>query len=332
MIAIHNDDVGFHSRWVEYCTQNNIPFKRVNCYSSDIVSQLSDCKALLWHHNHAYAKDQLVAKQILFALEHSGFKVFPNFKTAWHFDDKVAQKYLLEAHSIQHVPSYVFLDKKNAMEWVEKIEYPVVFKLRRGAGSKNVKLIENLSQAKKYINIAFGRGFRQIDAWGDLNDTLRKYRLGKSSLKSVLKSFAHLYYPFNIEKALGREKSYVYFQKFIPQNTFDIRVIVIKDKAFAIKRNVRKNDFRASGSGHIEYEKNIFDESWIKLSFENADKLKSDCIAFDYVFENEKPLIVEISYGFAAIGYDPCPGYWDRDLKWNEGKFNPYGWMVELVK
>jgi len=28
-------------------------------------------------------------------------------------------------------------------------------------------------------------------------------------------------------------------------------------------------------------------------------------------------------------GYDDCTGYWDKDLTWHEGGFNPYGWMVE---
>jgi len=286
----------------------------------------------MWHHNHAYAKDQLIAKQILFALEHSGFKVFPDFKTAWHFDDKVAQKYLLEAHNIPHVPDNLFLDKYRALSWCKNIEYPIVFKLRRGAGSKNVRLVKNFLEAKRLINVAFGKGFRQIDAWGDLKDTLRKYKLGKANLKSILKSIAHLYYPFNIEKALGREKCYVYFQKFIPNNSFDIRVIVIGDKAFAIKRKVRENDFRASGSGLIEYDKSLFDDSWIEQSFQYAEKLKSSCIAFDYVFEGQTPLVVEVSYGFSAVGYDPCPGYWKRNLEWIEGEFDPYGWMIEMIR
>jgi len=43
------------------------------------------------------------------------------------------------------------------------------------------------------------------------------------------------------------------------------------------------------------------------------------------------PKIVEVSYGFANKVYDPCPGYWDENLSWHEGKFNPYGWMVDLV-
>jgi glutathione synthase/RimK-type ligase-like ATP-grasp enzyme len=56
------------------------------------------------------------------------------------------------------------------------------------------------------------------------------------------------------EKKFNPEKNYVYFQDFIPQNDFDIRIIVIGKRAFAIKRMVRKGDFRASGSGNIKYD------------------------------------------------------------------------------
>ena len=87
-------------------------------------------------------------------------------------------------------------------------------------------------------------------------------------------------------------------------------------------------DFRASGSGTILYDKGLFDEDIIKLSFDLSDKLKSQCVAFDFVYDNKDPLLVEISYGFTPEGYDPCPGYWDKNLNWHEGKFDPYGWMV----
>ena len=55
-------------------------------------------------------------------------------------------------------------------------------------------------------------------------------------------------------------------------------------------------------------------------------------MSYDFVFDaNCNPLIVEISYGFSMRGYMPCPGYWDNQLDWHEGDFNPYGWMVESV-
>src|SRR5699024_12379159 len=92
------------------------------------------------------------AKRILFALEHAGVKVFPDFNTGWHFDDKVAQKYLLEAIDAPLVPSFVFYDKQEAIQWAQQTSFPKVWKLKGGAGEKNGKLANNLSEATKFIN------------------------------------------------------------------------------------------------------------------------------------------------------------------------------------
>lgn len=88
-LAIHHSSFGFHPRWIAYCQKRDIPYKLVNCYDNDLIEQLNDCTALMWHFNQSNHKDNIIAKQILFALDHTGFKVFPDFKTAWHFDDKV---------------------------------------------------------------------------------------------------------------------------------------------------------------------------------------------------------------------------------------------------
>ena len=330
-IALHHSVDTFFEEWKEYCEQQNISYKIVNCYDTDIIEQLDDCEALFWHHNHADPRDVLFAKQLLTSLEVSGKKVFPDYYSSWHFDDKLGQKYLFEAANIPHVATHAFFEKNAALKWAETTTYPKVFKLRGGAGSRNVWLIHSHKQAVKTIKKAFGSGYRQYDAWGGVKENLRKYRLGKGKLIEIIKAFAHLYVPLNLEKSKGRERGYVYFQDFIPQNKYDIRVIVIGDKAFAIKRHVRENDFRASGSGFIEYDQHLFDLSLIAQSFENAEKIKSTCAAFDYVFLDGKPLVVEVSYGFNKKGYFDCPGYWTKDLKWHEGTFNPYGWMIEDV-
>lgn len=328
-IAIQYSPCSFYEEWMQYCEDHQIPYKVVNCYASDAIAQLEDCNILLWHHNHANPKDVLFAKQLLASLEIAGKKVFPDYYSTWHFDDKLGQKYLFEATQISHVPTHAFFDKEEALQWAKTTTYPKVFKLRRGAGSRNVWLVKSKEEAFKTIRQAFGKGFRQYDAFGGIKEQLRKYKLGKTTLKEVAKAVAHIVYPIQLEKSQGRECGYVYFQDFIPQNTFDIRVIVIGNKAFAIKRHVRKNDFRASGSGFIEYQKELFDINLIQQSFENASKIKAYCAAFDYVFLDGKALVVEVSYGFNKKGYYDCPGYWTNDLNWHEGKFNPYGWMIE---
>jgi glutathione synthase/RimK-type ligase-like ATP-grasp enzyme len=319
----------FHERWIEYCDNNNIPYKLVNCYDLDIIQQLKDCDALMWFLFVNNYKDALFGKQLLYSLEISGKKTFPNFSTGWHYDDKVGQKYLLESIGAPMVPSYVFYSKKEALDWIKTTTFPKVFKLRGGASSANVRLVQTKRQAMRLVNKAFGRGFSQFNRWNNLKDRIGKYKLGKDTFIGVCKGIARLFIPTEYAKMHAPEKGYIYFQDFIPDNHFDIRVIVIGDKAFAIKRMVRNNDFRASGSGMIIYDKKQIPEICVKIAFDVNRHIKSQCIAYDFVFDGEKPLIVELSYAFLARVYDPCEGYWNQNLEWHEGSFNPYGWMIE---
>lgn len=333
-IGIHYSRGSFSERWIAYCKKNNIDFKLVNCYQSNILQQLIDCDALMWHFNHQSPKDILFAKQLIYSVEIAGKKVFPNYRTCWHFDDKVGQKYLLEAISAPLVPSYIFYSKDNALAWVSQVSFPKVFKLRGGSSSANVKLVRDRRSAVHLVNIAFGRGFSQYDSFGILKERIRKYRLGQESLVGVFKGFARLLIIPKFSKIKGKEKGYVYFQDFIPNNDSDIRVVVIGEKAFAIKREVREHDFRASGSGSILYDKKFFDERCVKIAFETTEKLDAQCLAYDFIFNDRNmPLITEISFGFIEQTSDACTGYWDRELVWHEGKFIPQGWIIEeLIK
>lgn len=331
-IAFHNTG-GFTPRWIEYCKRNHIDYKLVNTYDTDIVKQVSDCDAFMWHHHQSNYKDVLFAKQLLFSLEKAGKVVFPNTASGTLFDDKVGEKYLLEALGAPVVPSYVFYTRKEALDWIDSTTFPKVFKLRGGAGAANVMLAHDKHEARKSVKKAFGKGFPQYSSWSNLKERIRKYRLGQSDLKDVLKGIARFFVKPEFARMHGNEKGYVYFQDFIPNNKFDLRVIVVGDKAFGVKRMCRKDDFRASGSAMPRYAKVDVDERCVKIAFELSLKLGTQSMGYDFVFdENNNPLIVEMGYGYAVSFYDPCEGYWDRDMNWHPGqKFDFCGWMVEEV-
>lgn len=331
-IAIHHNPGSFSDRWIAYCERNRIDYKIVNCYATDVIKQLEDCDALMWHHIQSNYKDVLFSKQLHFAVEQSGKKVFPDYKTYWHFDDKVGQKYLFEAIQAPLVPSYVFYSKTEALKWIGSTNFPKVFKLRGGAGSQHVRLVNSNKQARSMVRRAFGKGFSQFNPIGHLKERIRKYREGKENFLGILKGFVRLLIYPEFARMHANEKGYIYFQDYIPNNDYDIRVIVIDEKAFAIKRIVRKNDFRASGSGNIFYEKENFPLNTIKISLQLAEKLRSQCAAFDFINNSlGEPMVVELSYGFVTAGYDPCVGYWDKYLNFHDGPFNPQEWMIELL-
>ena len=91
-IAIHHHPGSYSDQWISYCIRKQVDYVIVNAFDSDIVDQIKGCDAFLWHHHHAIFKDVLAAKNILFALEHAGIKVYPDFKTGWHFDNKIVAR------------------------------------------------------------------------------------------------------------------------------------------------------------------------------------------------------------------------------------------------
>ena len=301
-VAIVNKKGSFSNDWIDYCKRNNIAYKEVNPYKNDIISEVQDCDIVLHHIFHYDYRDMMFAKSLQYSLEAAGKKVFPDFNTVWHFDDKIAQKYLLEAINAPIVPTYIFYTEKEALEWIENTTMPKVFKLKGGAGASNVKLAHNKKEAAQLVKRAFGKGFEQYRWKEQFKEEFRKYQKGKSSLKDLIRPIYLQFfkkYPTEFAHYHGKECGYAYFQEFIPNNTFDIRICVVGDKAFGLKRLTRENDFRASGSGSIIYNKEEIDERCVKIAFEANKKLKMQSIAYDFVFdEKNNPLIVEISYGY----------------------------------
>ena len=331
-IAIHKKVNSFSDRWIKYCDENNISYKVVNCYDSDIVEQLDDCDGLMWHWNQEDYKAILFARQLTISLEKIGKKIFPNTNTSWHHDDKVGQKYLFEAIGAPLVKSHVFYSKKEAEAWAETTTFPKVFKLRGGAGSINVKLVRSKQQAKSFIKTAFGKGFLKINGWDRFKDRFWVLKRDKNidAVKFILKGFGRLLLPKELVKFSQREMGYIYFQNFLPNNNYDTRLVVIGNRCFGVRRYTRDNDFRASGSGIMAYEPELFDQECIKIAFDITQKLGAQSVAFDFIWDNSIPQIVEISYCFImGAFYDNCPGYWDSNLKWHKKKVNPQYFMIE---
>ena len=329
-IAIHEEKGSFSDRWISYCETENISYKIVNCYDSDIISQLNDCNCLMWHWTLSNYKSVIFARQLVQSLEKKGISIFPDVGTSWHYDDKLGQKYLLEAIDAPLVKSYVFYTKREALDWLEKTTFPKVFKLRGGAGSINVSLVKTKLQARYLIKKAFGNGFSHINRIHRLQNRIWVLRRDKnySAFKKVITGFARIFIPNEVEKFSNKEKGYIYFQDFIPKNEYDTRLVVVGNKCFGVRRFCRKGDFKASGSGVFDANPININKKCISIAFIVANKLGSQSIAFDFVIDGHNPKIIEISYCFPLGAPDDCLGYWDDNLDWHEENINAEVFMI----
>jgi glutathione synthase/RimK-type ligase-like ATP-grasp enzyme len=324
-LSIHHREHSYSDRWIAHCDMHAIPYKVVNGLDSGIMKQVASSAGLLWHWDQADPREQLIARHVIKAAEAMGVTVFPSTATCWHFDDKIAQKYLLEAIDAPFVPTYVFYDLKEALHWIDRASFPKVFKLRKGAGSSNVKLVQSVREARALAKRAFSMGFPPIPHYG--RDAMKRYRMARrrgdlfNVIKRIPQSLANIR---NTNRLMGHERGYIYFQDFIPENSFDTRVTVIGDRAFGFTRNVRPGDFRASGSGDIVYNPQRIHRGCLEIAFEVARKVGSQSMAFDFVLaQKREPMIVEISYCYNAQAVYSCSGHWDNRISWHEGQVWP---------
>jgi hypothetical protein len=333
MIGIHDSPGSFSARWIEQCQQKGISFKRLNCLSTDIIQQCSGVRAVFWHWIHENVPEQLVARQIIAALQETGVLVFPSVLTCWHYDDKIAQKFLLEAVAAPLIPTWVFTDRDEANEWVARATWPKVFKLRCGAGSSNVWLVRSRTQAQTLLRRAFGRGFAARPGYlYDARTRARKVKDFRDMWRKLLRGPQSLITFLQMRNGLPRQKRYAYFQEFMPGNAFDTRITVIGQRAFGYLRKNRPGDFRASGGGLPVYEEDRIDKRCVEIAFEVAEKLGTQSLAFDFLFDaKHEPKIGEISYGFVASMVHACNGYWDRRASWHKGHFWPQDAILEDV-
>lgn len=320
------------SPWYEYLNENGIKWDYLDPYRTDIIKKLDDYSALLWHYTNFSNCDLMEAQNIIDIAEKKGLKVFPNHNTGWHFDDKIAEMYEFQRIGAPIPKSWVFYEKDKCEKWLKrKAKYPIIAKLRRGSGSNNVKMIKNASEGFKYCKKMFGKGVSPSQSliyktYSKAQST-RNLKILFERAKKVPKWLIARKY----SKGMPDERAYCYFQEYIPNDGYDIKVVVVGDKCSYLNRWVRKGDFAASGGGDIFYNESKIPQNVIRAAFETADRMGSQCMGFDFVVDNrtQKGLIVEMCFGFDFDAIKKCGGYWDRKLVWHD---EPLDVQREVIK
>jgi hypothetical protein len=105
----------FSTRWTELARAAGITVRPVSVYAHELRPQLEGCGGFMWWFAHL-PDIRAVGKRVIHAIEHGmGIPTFPNTRTIWHFDDKIAQKYLLDGAGIPIPRTWVFWDQSSAL-------------------------------------------------------------------------------------------------------------------------------------------------------------------------------------------------------------------------
>lgn len=320
--------------WMSACREKNISCVLVDWRKPDAFEELLRHKVVLWHFSHYSADEMKFARPILDALSAAGCLVYPGRADADHFDDKVAQAYLLRSLGVRTPKNYVFHSRGAVDHWIRtESVFPVVAKLRSGSGSSNVVMIRSADELRSYASRMFGLGFRGRP------DAIFKIRSNLSSSRSLsdifrrVKRAPEFFFSWRKAGQLAREAGYVYLQEFIPSVSYDLKVVVVGDRLSFIGRRVRAGDFRASGGGDLFYDRSYMTPEVIDFAFDAASRLKSECTGFDIVVDprSGNPVVLEVSYGFSHKALLEAGGFFDRKGQWHSTPLNAPRALLERL-
>lgn len=313
-------------RWTTLLQQAGHAVRPVNVHRADILDQVRGCDGFMWRWGHDGSMFQ-IAQRLLPVLERQlQIAVYPNQNTCWHYDDKVAQAFLLPAAGIPVPRTWVWFDGPAAREWIRSAPYPLVLKLAKGAASTNVRLVHSAEEAAVWVDRLFGMG---VGSLGSLQPPWPLRQRLRVAAKSLLIGQPPCY-PWPLHR------DYVLFQEFLPGNEYDTRVTVIGDRAFAFRRFNRVNDFRASGSGLLDYNTTAIALDFVRLAFQVAHRLQTQSCAIDGLWNEKQPVVGEISYTYVSWAVQACPGHWKLEgepdtgaLRWISGPRWPEEAQIE---
>jgi len=333
---VYGDAAHSAPRWAAALEARGHEVRQVDVYRADILEQLAGCDGFLWRHIHDVGMQQ-IARRLLPVIERElRLCVFPDQATCWHYDDKIAQAFLLRALEIPTPDTWVWFEREDAERFAREAKVPLVMKLSTGAGSENVRRIDSAAEALEWIRILFSTGVT------DLSDASFRPAPWGARVRAAARTLLHGR-PAH-RHGLGRgglHHGYVLFQQLVPDNAFDTRVTVIGRRAFGFRRFNRPGDFRASGSGRLDHDPTQIDLATVRLAFETAQRMGTQSVAIDGLRDGAKPLVAEVSYTYQSQAVADCPGHWELrgapasgELTWVAGSMWPEDAQIEdfLVK
>lgn len=269
-------------------------------YLKDNIKDVKGCIVIYTSSQRIEHKSYI--EDIMYLLKDDNLLI-PSFEALKAHDNKGFQCLMDMKYNLGLIQSDYFADISEVR--VNQVEYPCVFKPANGASSTGVAIIQSTLELKSKLTDVLDFSLH------DLKRIMRKY---------IFKSR----YNDNWERYIAFGKKRFVLQKFIPNLTYDYKVLILNDKYYALKRFTAEGDFRASGSGihSREFDKEI--NLILDKAYEFKTKYKSHIYSLDFCIDNDNDVRL-IEFQFTHIGpvtLTESAFYFIRESKGNWDKVN----------
>jgi hypothetical protein len=254
-IAIPKDREARYKYIVDAATYLGVGFEIVDIYANNWISKIDSLTAngvVYCPEFRCLAWRQLFNERLSHMARRLNIPLCPSLPELRLYESKREMAYWLLLNKIPHPKTWVFGDAEEALEFIKKANYPIVFKTDSGNAALGVLILRNQTQAMRLFRKSFGNGLCL-----PFHDMFKVdlVRRAKTLLRPAVRAVRR-------EKLLPRdpELDVMLFQEYVPVK-HEWRVIRIGDSYFASEKLVGKNGLH-SGSGTSSWnipEMRVFD-------------------------------------------------------------------------
>lgn len=241
-----------YENYVKACQDLNVDYEIIDMASTDWLEKIkkSKCDGFLVRPNHQKQVWKDMDDEKLFFIEKElKKKIYPSYLECFIYENKKNMSYWLDINNIKHAKTYVFYKKNEALSYLEKVKYPLVFKPNIASAGLGIKFINNKKEAIKLLNKVF-----------------TKFKFINFGYTKWIKTK----YGFSYPQLDDRQFNFVIFQEKINVK-YEWRIIKIGDSYFGHQK-LEKNGLH-SGSGEV---------GWVNPPMELLNLVKHICEVGDF--------------------------------------------------
>lgn len=224
-------------------------------------------------------------EDLLYSLHHKGAILVPEWRYMRAHHNKALMEMLRNVDLAEvdtGIETKVYGCNEEFFQQLEETTFPCIYKPAEGAGGRGVALLHDKEEAMRLLNL-----------WNRNHHPRLKEKL---------------------YLALGKTKPSTlhsnHRSKFIIQNQVeglsgDYKVLVFDEKYYALRRTNRDNDFRASGSGRLDYEPHL-PSGMLDFAKSVYDALNVPFVSLDIAHDGNRCYLIEfqcLHFGTAALEY-----------------------------
>lgn len=216
-----------HKYYIRACESLKIDYQVIDIISCNWLDYIkkSKCDGFMCRPTSKFQERKTMFDERLYIIDkYLKLPLYPSYDELFIYENKRMMDYWLSINNIQHAKTYVFYDKEEYFEFINKAKYPLVFKTNIGSTAKGVKIIKNKVSASSIGKKVFGTHNSKL-ARGYTPETTGKF--------------------IKFEAKGSGQKHFIILQEFLDVQ-WEWRMVRIGDSYFGHKK-LLKGDF-ASGS------------------------------------------------------------------------------------